>query len=189
MLWQRWWSVGSLENDLLKILSSVLRKTKHTCFYFLTLEGIVPEQLWVITSLQPALFCHELHPRASLSCGTLLTTVQWAVSTGRPSLLPLFHTLLSSMLHGEPEDSCDVIITVFPLLGPGQQALGQGGVYLEPYWWSTAFYWIQPQDDTSLKRLGKSEWHVYLTPQSWPSEPDWRTLCKLQCSAFWDDGF
>lgn len=124
MLWQRWWSVGSLENDLLKILSSVLRKTKHTCFYFLMLEGIVPEQLWVITSLQPALFCHELHPRTFLSCGTLLTTVQWAVSTGRPSPLPPFHTLMSSMLHGEPEDSCDVIITIFPLLGPGQQALG-----------------------------------------------------------------
>lgn len=91
----------------------------------------------------------------SLSCGTLLIAVQWAVSTGRPSPLPLFHTLMSSMLHGDPEDSCVVIITVFPLLGPGQQALGQGSVYLEPYSWSTAFYWMQPQDGLS--------WHFFET--------------------------
>lgn len=186
MLWQRWRSVGSLEDDLLKILSSVLRKNKTYMLLFLNVGGNRPR---TVVSHPFSAACSFLPWAASkspsLSCGTLLIAVRWAVSTGRPSPLPLFHTRMSSMLHGDPEDSCVVIITIFPLWV-------KVVCTWSPIRGAQPFIGCSPRmgfPDTSLKRLGKSEWRVCLTPQSWPGEPHWWTLCQLQCPAFWDDGF
>lgn len=116
----------------------------------------------------------------SLSCGTLLIAVWWAVSTGRPSPLPLFHTWMSSMLHGDPEDSCVVIVIIFPLWV-------KVVCTWSPIRGAQHFIGCSPRmgfPDTSLKWLGKSEWRVCLTPQSWPGEPHWWTLCQFAVSCF-----